>query len=78
MKRLRLIKPWRLRTVRQRLAEVSFNEDVLTPCRGPVSSDGDIISSVSCREALLNNSQSVYSRKAPVSTVSFTQYNSIR
>ena len=79
MKRLRLIKPWRLRAVHQRLGEASFHQDILVPCCGPVSSDDEVITPASCRQVFYNDGRAANRKHAPVSTVGFKpQHISIR
>ncbi len=81
MKKLRLIKPWQLRTIRQRLCEERMitKEIAYTfaPCRGPVA-DMEYSTFRDARDFRLGNTiceNHHYALKAPVSNLIFVPAN---
>jgi len=77
MKKLRLIKPWKLRAVRQRLGDVSISAGdtfCMIPCCGPVAYDEDVMPSEDNRICKYNG-RAAYRNSAPVSGVSFQSLN---
>lgn len=58
MKKLRLIKPWKLRAVRQRLCdsrELAYESALLVPCRGPQDNFEEVhhLRSIDCNDRVL-------------------------
>ena len=81
MKKLRLIKPWQLRTIRQRLCdERTAVQEVgyaFTPCRGPVP-DATYCAYLENGDVRFTNTfceNNAYAVKAPVSNLIFVPAN---
>ncbi len=81
MRKLRLIKPWQLRTIRQSLCDerMMVKEVVgsFTPCRGPVA-DVDYCSYLEAQDLRFGNSfceNRHFALKAPVSNLIFVPAN---
>jgi hypothetical protein len=77
MKKLRLIKPWHLRTIRQRLSEErelrNTQSTTFTPCLGPVSDiESSSFETMNIRMQKNSDGRSYHRDNSPFSSVIFS------